>query len=59
MKRGFWSPAFLLFIVVTIAYSLKGEETGRTEFSEEKQEKGWRVQAGLRMPARRTAPAPS
>ena len=39
MKRRFWSPALLLFIVVTIAYSLKGEETGRTESSEEKQEK--------------------
>ncbi len=39
MKRRFWSPAFLLFIVVTIAYSLKGEGTGRTESSEEKQEK--------------------
>jgi hypothetical protein len=39
MKRRFWSPAFLLFIVVTIAYSLKGEETGRTESSEEKQAK--------------------
>ena len=40
MKRSLWSPALLFLIVVTIAYSLKGEETARTDSSEMQAKKG-------------------
>jgi hypothetical protein len=40
MKRSLWSPALLFLIVVTIAYSLKGEETARTDSSEKQAKKG-------------------